>query len=409
MRELTEEGIDHENFNPHSLEFIRDPYSTYRWFRQNKPVSLVEHGYDSYWVYRHADIQQLLSESDLWIKEDLSESGVKKALGSKLTKSLFASDNPRHDELRSLMGPIFMAATANVEAYAQETAESLIQELQEKSSIDLIQDFALPLPSRTLAHVLGIPQFEWSLITPLVHDVLQANDPSSGKFSHVRGAAAMLALRAGFKGFLDYSTPGTEGQMLDLMVKLAHSPDNSFTISDAAANAASMSIAGYFSTTMVLGTGISNLLSNPVALSAVKAEIANNGGEAMMSSVVAEMLRFDTPIQLVDRFAAEDTQLAGVPIRRGQKVSAVVGSANRDEEVFPQQDHFDINRNTDKLLSFGDGMHRCLGEQMLNKVAPAGLKAILSIISSYQIASAPEWQTDPNFRGLRSIDLEPLG
>jgi cytochrome P450 len=411
--------VDYDNFDPHTPAFINNPYPSYKWFRENKPVLWVEKDYQSFWVFRHEDVKQILDRPDLWIKEEKSL----------VTKSLFASDGGRHTQLRDLLGPLFRESTQGLGPAVSSIsdaliADGLISDDKADDSFNFISEYAHPLPSQTLAHVLGIKGESWLGIEQLVEKVIRANDPTHDKLVKGVGIGAMLAMRLGalassfieendmlnmaLQGLLEISDQIESGKMVSLMSDLAESSKGTevdFTIRDVSANAVSLALAGYFTTTHVMGTGLVNLLNHPETLMALRESIKSNASAEIMSGVVNEMLRYDAPIHVLDRYAKETTQLGGVIINKGQKVAAVIGSANRDGDVFNEPDKFDFSRGSSDLLSFGHGVHSCLGAQMLRQVLPIALETFLTKFSSIEIAGETSWQTDPYFRGYTNLQL----
>ncbi|MFT7470326.1 MAG: cytochrome P450 [Kiritimatiellia bacterium] len=413
--------LDLANFDPHAKAFINNPYPSYRWFRDNEPVFWVEKDYQSFWVFRHEDVKQVLDSPDIWVKEVGAESGHQ---NSPLTKSLFASDGERHAQLRELLGPLFRESIDNLDSTILSITEGLVPSAKPGDSFNLISEYTQPLPSQTLAHVLGIRQESWANIEQLVAKVILANDPTRGNLVKGVGGVAMLSMRLGalaaalveendvlnvaLQALLKIPEQLLPGKMISLMVDLAESSkgiDAGFTIRDVSANSMSLALAGYFTTTHVMGTGLVNLLNHPESLLTVRKSFEDNSSSDIMPGVVNEMLRYDPPIHVIDRFANETTQLGGVTIEKGQKIAAVVGSANRDADVFEDPDRFDISRDTSALLSFGHGVHQCLGAQMLRQELPIALECLLTKFPSFEISEAPTWQTDPYFRGYSDLQL----
>ncbi len=397
------ENIDLKDFDPHDVKFISNPYPVYAWLRENQPVLKVARGYNSHWVFRHEDVQSILGNPDLWVKELESSSRT-----PKLRKSLFASDGRRHGDLRKLLAPLFIESITDIRETAIDIANQLVSDISPGQDFDLIAAYAHPLPSLVLAHVLGIRKQTRGAIESLGEKVIRANDPSGGFMVKGEGAAAMIALRAGLVALLDVPKEIKSGSMIDLMNRLAKSPqglESDFGMQDVSANAASLAIAGYFTTTHLIGTGLTNLLDHPENLDAIREAIAANRQGPMLQKVASEMLRYDPPIHVLDRFASETTRVAGVTIEKGQKVGAVIGSANRDGKVFDDPDRFDIHRDTGGLLSFGFGVHQCLGAQLLRQVLPIALETLLTKRPQLQIVSPAVMQKDPYFRGYQALVL----
>ncbi len=415
--------VDSENFDPHAPDFIANPYPSYKWFRENKPVVWVEKDYQSFWIFRHEDVKQVLANPQIWVKE--AESDDKgEANKPALTKSLFASDGERHTQLRGLLGPLFRESIQDLAPTVASIASTLVPDTKSGDAFNFISDYAHPLPSRTLAHVLGIKQESWSQIEKLVEDIILANDPARGKLVKGVGTGAMLTMRLGalaaafaeehdmltmaLQALLEVPGQLEQGKMVALMLDLAEKSkgtDVNFTIKDVAANAVSLAIAGYFTTTHVMGTGLVNLLNHPESLAVVQAAYQNKTSAEIMPRVVNEMLRYDTPIHVLDRYANETTTIGGVTIEKGQKIGAVIGSANRDEAAFPNPDIFDINRSSSDILSFGHGIHQCLGAQMLKQELPIALECLFTKFPTFELAGEPAFQTDPYFRGYTNLQL----
>ena len=407
-------GLDLANFDPSASEFLTDPYKTFSACRHSRPAMSVGFDYKALWITRHEDIARALCEKDIWIKEDLVASGisgfvksrVSKRLEKKVPKSLFASDNPRHDELRGDIAPLFMQSINDLDQQVEKLALSLLVDIKQKRSFDLIEEFAKPLTSRTLAHILGVPLNDWSQVTPLVDNIVKANNPKGGMRTSMTAVVSMRKLQKFYLGFIESPGRATKGQLIDLMRSFANDGNTSFTLGDVISNAVSISIAGSFSSTFVIGTGINNLLHNPDVMAGLREELAANAQSGILSATVNEMLRYDAPIQILDRFAAQDSELAGVRVAKGDKVSLVIGSANRDESVYSEPDKFDISRDCSSLMSFGDGIHRCLGAPVLNMVAPIAIRTLLTELTDFRLTAQPVWQIDPYFRGVTKMMLE---
>jgi cytochrome P450 len=123
-----------------------------------------------------------------------------------------------------------------------------------------------------------------------------------------------------------------------------------------------------------------------------------------MANAVEEMLRFDGPVQVLDRVAATDTVLGGKAIAAGTRVTAVIGSANHDPEAFADPDAFRIQRDDASQLSFGDGIHHCIGAPLARIVTPIAITALLGL-PSLAVAGLPQWQTDPYLRAMTNFPL----
>lgn len=389
-----------EQFDPHAPEYSANPYPFYAWFRAHAPVAWVGPPYDCNWAFAYEDVLGLVQNDDLWSKQDAVAAPGFRVLDN-LPTSIFGSDNPFHDKVRKEIQPLFRKAIAGAGAAARDAGQALLAQAAARSRFDLIEAFALPLPMQILRQVLGVSATDWPLVTTWVEMFAAGNDPTSPpglQFGHGTAAAALTTFYAAL--FRDGPYQPDAGGLLAAMQ--AHK-SRVLTADVATSNAVSLSIAGYLSTTFLIGTGSLNLL--------------RTGGFAklrarpdLLESAVWEMLRFDSPFQLVDRWAKRDTTLGGRRIAKGEKVTGAIGSANRDPKVFKRPDVFDIERFVDagarsKVLSFGDGIHRCLGEPLLQQTAPAAFASLLHALPPFELAGTPQWQTDPVLRAVVNLPI----
>jgi cytochrome P450 len=157
-------------------------------------------------------------------------------------------------------------------------------------------------------------------------------------------------------------------------------------------------VAGYLSTTWLVASAISSLLAHHDQWEALLADPSKRG------RALEEVLRFEPPFQLVDRFVAQDTVLGDVELRRGDTVTAVVGSANRDPAQFDRPDMLDIERDCPEPLTFGGGMHYCIGAPLARIMAPAMLGELLKL-SALTVDGQPQWGTDPYMRAMTNLPL----
>jgi cytochrome P450 len=168
---------------------------------------------------------------------------------------------------------------------------------------------------------------------------------------------------------------------------------------EVATTSLNLAIAGYASTTYLLATGLLRLLEHADQMQALRDD------PTLALGAVWEMLRYDAPAQLVDRYAARDCTLGGVKIRKGDAVTAVIGSANRDPARWTDPDRFDIHRDNAQQIGFGDGIHVCLGAPLVHQVAPTALNVLLQAFPVLTLAGMPQWQTDPYLRSVANLPV----
>ncbi|MFN9628846.1 MAG: cytochrome P450 [Cyanobacteriota bacterium] len=400
-------SFDPSRFDPHDRSFLADPYPTYQRFREDAPVSRVRCLapnqtvlYDSVWVFRYADCKAVLDGTELFLKnrQPPLESPGAFDVTRNLPNGLFTMDPPRHTLVRPILDGLFSRAIADMEQVASTLAKPLLQAAGAGSRFELLSSYAMPLPSRVLKTVLGIPDTHWGTVEQWVTMILAGHDYTAPLPTRFQGGTCSFALGGYFRA-LSRGCPvhADPGRMVDLMVTEAEGqgmePD------EVQQTALNLAVAGYLSTVFLLATGTLNLLRHPAQLAKLRAD------PALMEQAIEELLRFDAPAQLVDRFVAADTELCGVPLKAGTQVTAVLGSANRDPAVFEEPDRLDLTRDTQQHLGFGDGIHVCIGAPLVRKVAPVALQALFERFPNLSLAGLPQWQTDPYLRSVSNLPV----
>jgi cytochrome P450 len=406
-------AFDPNKFDAHDPAFIRNPYPFYRWFRDNRPVHWVDTPYKSFWVFAYDDVAKMLGNDSLWVKNDPAAPAPDTfRVSANVAQGVFSADNPNHDAMRNKLEPLFRQAISDAAPRAKQVASDIIFRLGTRRRVELIDAFALPLPLEVLRQVLGVERRDWPLVTKWVDAFAASNDPTNPASVRVAGATSAFAMRA-FYDALSKAHPiaPVQGGLLDSMLRMKAAP---LSDQEIVANAVTLTIAGYLSTTFLIGTGLLNLLrlesAQAGAFDTLRQRLPQD--PIAMESAIWEMLRFDPPFQLVDRLAAETTSISGQTVLKGQTVTAVVGSANRDAGQFPvDTDRFDVTRfaapgSYTKVLTFGGGIHRCLGEPLARQVLPVAFTALLTQFPPMRLAGQPQWQTDPFLRAVSNLPVE---
>jgi cytochrome P450 len=395
------DGWNPDSFNPHDPAFLADPYPTYAQFREADPIYPVK-PYNDDWMFRYADCHTVLTGTDVWLKNPPGGSPVSPGpygMMSHFPPGLFASDPPLHTQLRSLLDPMFDQAIQSAPPMAREVAAPLLAAAKQHGRLELITDYALPLPANVLFTLLGIPNdpavrlglIGWQAAIVAAHDITQSQSV------RVNGATCSMALNSFFEGMLlaNKAEPaqGLFAQICDAFAKAGLSPQ------EVQMCAVDFLVAGYLSTTFIIGTGVRNLLLNPDQLAALR------GDPSLIGGALEEMLRFDGPVQVIDRYAAVDTEVGGKQYKQGAKVTAVVGAADHDPSVFTDPDSFLIQRANEAHMSFGAGIHYCIGAPLVRLVGPVAIEMLLAELPDLALDGDAQWQTDPYLRAVTSLPL----
>lgn len=392
--------FDPKTFSPYDPAFLADPYPFFAAFRAQAPVALVQ-PFNSHWVFRHADAKTVLDRKDLFLKTRPGASPPPPPFDvlARMPPGIFSMDPPRHDQLRPMLDGLFPTAMANAGTAAAVIAKTLLAQARAGARVELVSAYALPLPQQVLMQVLGVPTQDVAGVGQWVSAVLAGQDIAAPVSVQGMAGTCSMALGAYFQA-LRRGCPvqgAAASAMFNQMVTQAE--PQGMTPEEVQATAVNFAVAGYLSTVFLLATGTYNLLRHPDQLARWRAQ------PDLIHGAIDEMMRFDTPFQFVDRYLAQDFELGGVALKVGDKVSAMLGSANRDERVFPNADVFDITRDAHDQLGFGDGIHYCIGAPLVHTVAPIAFQALFDGLPKLRLDGQPQWQSVPVIRSVSSLPL----
>jgi cytochrome P450 len=318
---------------------------------------------------------------------------------------LFFLDPPVHGTVRGLIEPSFGQAIAEASVVAAIAARQELVAAKQSGMIELYTSYALPMPAAVLLTVLGIPTQDWMGIGQWIGANVAGHDITQPAAVQAMGATCFMAINAYLQALTSGNGPvqPTSGGLLDLLARNAVGPDKLST-AQVQTSTGNLMIAGYLSTTFLIATGTYNLLRTN------QLELLRQQPSLLMNAI-NEMLRFDAPAQLVDRFVARQrVTLGGKQLIAGDPVTVILGSANHDETVFRDPEQFDITRTFDPKwphLGFGWGIHRCIGAPLvMEHTAPVAFRTLLQELPSIRLAGTPQWQTDPYLRSVSNLPLD---
>lgn len=400
--------------------FLHDPYPAYAQLRAAGPVLWRDDVFQGAWVLaRHQDVELALRDPRFssqrtggWVKRipgvDASFAGRRAQAGLDAFQRLFGSalvflDGAEHRRVRQAMAAGFHPTLIRtLRPEVERLTDELLDGLDARAGFDFIAAVARPLPSRVIAHLLGIDRADearfmaWSddlaaFIGALQPTAAQLRDAQRSLLQMVRYFDALLPARR--------AAPGD-----DLVSRLLAAEDAGALRQDGEllAQCAMLLFAGHETTRNLLGNGLYTLLAHPHAWARLRAD------EAGMTLAVRELLRYDSPVQYTGRRVAADLTLHGTTLRRGDLVIALIGAANRDPDRFPDPDTFDIGRRAGSHLSFGSGAHVCIGAGLSLLEADVVLRAVLRRWPTLALrfgGAAPRWNGIAGLRGLAALPV----
>jgi len=387
-----------------SNDFINNPYPAYGKLRESSEPMWMPHELDNgtggIWLFsRYSDVATILRETGN-ISKDKSILLPAGRL-SPLDRILLNMDPPEHTRLRAMIAPWFgVRRVADMETGIERLVKDLLTDIKRGGEIDFIAEFALKLPLLVIADILGIPPRDMLQMQRWT-DVLISGADSGVSNEDIQKAQAesMLALTEYLSQLIAAQEPGDDN--LIAYLNQSAKPDQSPTVDETLGLSVLIVVAGFETTVNLLGNGLLTLLLHPEQLRCLR----ENPG--LLNRAIDEMLRFESPLQRSTyRVTTKEFSLNGFRLEPGQQISAVIGAANRDPDQFLNADKFDITRSPNQHLSFGLGIHKCLGERLARLEATVAFRNLLQRFSYIELLDTkPHWQQKTLFRGLRSLRI----
>ncbi len=383
-------------YSPYAYEIHEDPYPVYARLRSEAPVYRNEE-FDFWALSRHADVLAAFRNVDAFSNSH----GVSldpSAFGPDAHKvmSFLALDPPRHTRMRSLVGKGFTPSkVAQMEEGIRAIAVEHLEPALDRGTFDFIADFAGKLPMDVISELVGVPPVDRAEVRRLADLVVHRED---GVFDVPQaGMDAALSLVGYYQDMVDDRRAAPRDDLTSALA-VAELDGERLTDEEIVAFLFLMVVAGNETTTKLLGNAWYWAWRYPDQ----RAKPFADGGR--VPDWVEETLRFDTSSQMLLRVARTDLELHGARIRRGDRVLLLVGSANRDEAVFPDPDRYDLDRDTSKLVSFGSGRHFCMGAPLARLEARVGLGELVKRVSGYEVdPDGIERVHSVNVRGLAAL------
>jgi cytochrome P450 len=381
-------------YSPFDREVQEDPYPAYAWLRESAPVYRNDDA-DFWALSRYADVAAAWPDSERFS----SANGVHlepTSWGPDAWRfySFLAMDPPRHTRIRGLVAGGFTGRrVANLEPFIRDIARRYVQAGVEKGSFDFHRDFAAPLPADVINELVGVPESD----RPEVRRLTDTVALHGGNESEVPAATleAAFALAGYLQDLIGQRRREPRDDLATVLVQAADE-DGPLAQDEIVSVLFMIGIAGTETTTRLLGNAWYDAWRHP-----------DERAQAWAGNVtgwVNETLRYDTPIQYTARTAAEDLELHGVRVPAGARMVLLAGAANRDGQVFPEPDRYDIGRDTSQALPFGRGRHFCLGAPLARLEAQIALKELIRVIGSYEIDEADAVRVhSPEVRGFASL------
>ena len=393
-------------FNPLSPDFIRDPYPHYERLRTSDPMHVTAHG--AFLASRHAEVSLVLRDKRFgkdFVDRTIRRYGPKimeEPIFRSMSHWMLQQDPPDHTRLRGLVVKAFTARRVeDMRPRIQEVVDRTIDDVIARGHMDLIEDFAFRLPVTIICDMLGIPEEHREVFYKSSRDGGRILDPvplTPAEIAEANMGHAMAKMYFEQLFELRRRNPGDD---LTTQLVQAEEAGSRLTNEELIANIILLFGAGHETTVNLIGNGLLALHRNPDQLALLKAN------PSLISNAIEEFLRYDSSVQMTGRVALEEIEdLGGKRIPKGESVLCLLGSANRDPAVYSDRpDRLDITRPNVKPLSFGGGIHFCLGAQLARIEAEIAISTLLRRIPDLRLDDAenPQWRPTFVLRGLKQL------
>ena len=391
--------------------FKADPYPTYARLRSSAPVhrATMPDGRGVWLITRYEDVLAVLKD-ERFVKdwrsaltpEQLAEIPPIPEVMKPISRNMLDTDPPDHERLRALVSKAFTPRLIErMRPRVQAIADGLLDAVQDRGEMDLIDDYAFPLPITVIAELLGVPAEdrnnfrEWS-------DAAVSGNTSQEYLEEIL-IPHMQAFTDYLRALFEEKHAKPKDDLVSALVQAEEAGDK-LSEDELLGMVFLLLVAGHETTVNLIGNGVLALLQHPDQLRKLKDD------PSLIKLAVEELLRYDGPVETsTERFAREDVDIDGTVIPRGEMVLVVLAAADHDPERFSDPDDLDITRADNRHLAFGKGIHHCLGAPLARMEGQIAISTLLRRMPNLRLKEPPEslsWRPGMILRGLRGLPVE---
>lgn len=408
---MIEGRTDRADFDPYSSAFQHDPYPVYSRLRKERPV-FFDPDWELTFFTRHADVAGMLK--DRRFGRDIR--GVTGDIDPRLYArnypdhlptwnryirgSFIDLEPPRHTRLRRLVQWAFTRrSTETYRPRLEATAAAALETAIERGAMEAIAEYATPIPLVMIADLLGIPQGDQPQLVSWSHDIVRVFDQGCTAEEGARAEHAVSAFVEYIRQVLVERRRNPGSDLVSSLLAANHEGDR-LDDDELIATCILTLNAGHEATVHAIGNGLLALASDPDQFELLKTDPAG-----LAERATDEILRYDSPLQMFERWVLTDLEWSGTELEHGTKVGLLFGSANHDEAVFVEPERLDLRRIDNPHVSFGAGVHYCVGAPLARVELEVAFAAFATRIEKFELNGEPERVRSLVFRGMRSLPL----
>ena len=388
--------------------FLADPYPVFRQLRTHAPVWKSPYG--RWFITGYEDTSLLLRDRRFGKDYDdpdalmtrFGPTALQEPAVVELTNMMLMRDPPDHTRLRGLVSKAFTARRMEaMRAQVQTLTDQVLDKVMPLGRMDAIRDLAFPLPVLVICDLLGIPEADQArFVTGSSSGAALLNPTPPTREELDNANRGTLESGAYFEALFEQRRREPRDDLITLLVQAEEAGDRLST-AELRANVSLLFAAGHETTVNLIGNGLWSLLRHPEQWQMLRDD------PSLIPNAIEEVLRYESPVQAVARTVAEPIALSGVALEPRSIVVSLVGAANRDPAVFNDPERFDISRKDLRPLSFGGGIHFCLGAQLARIEAAVVFETVLRRLPKLRLLEEgqPKWRASFTLRGLTELPV----
>ena len=392
-------------YNPLSAKMAQNPYPDYARLRDRDPVHRSR--LMNAWVFtRYADVDAVLRDHRHFSNDPRKRDLTRRQQATLPTPddyTMLFLDPPDHTRLRGLVNKAFTRRAVNaLEPHIRGLMGALLDAVDDPAGFDLMETVAMPLPVIVIAEMLGVPPEDRAQFRTWSNQRARLLEPTIGPPEREIAAAAGRSLSEYFLPIIKARRAAPQGDIISALAQVEEEGDV-LAEHEMLSMLRLLLVAGNETTTNLIGNGMLALLRHPGELEKLRDD------PSLIPVAVEELLRFDSPVQTDFRGALEDCDVNGFPVRRGQNAVLLIGAANRDPAMFDDPDRLDIGRSDGSHISFGRGVHHCIGAPLARLEGRIALEVLLERFASMRLLNErPAFRNGIVLRGLESLPVSAV-
>jgi cytochrome P450 len=388
-----------------SAAFKSDPYPLYARIRAETPVyvTVLPNGVKVYMITRYEDVQAALKDDRLVKNIDNARPpGLLRKISAGLgfsNSNMLRADPPEHTRLRALAHSAFTPRVVNqMREHIQQIADQLLDAVQPAGRMDLISDFAFPLPITVITEMLGVPTADDAKFRQWSSGLIDSGVLSSESRQLVPELLPMVNY---VRNLVDKRRKAPQDDLITKLIQAEYEGSH-FTQNEVIATTILLLVAGHETTVNLIGNGMLALLQHPDQFEELKQD------PGLIKPAVEEMLRFVNPVQSVNRYAATDVEIGGTKIPKGSHVVLSLAAADHDLAYRSMPEQFNLAQGDTRHVAFGQGIHYCLGAPLARLEGELAFTTLLRRLPNLRLAApdqALDWRPAFELRGLHSLPV----